>query len=730
MGLGPTGTRRGIGHVVGAVLLAGTFHPHPLRAQRPTITIRFTATPPVIDGLVDDPAWQDAPAIENLTQSSPLELEAATERTVIRLLQDADHLYIGVTAYDSTPEGIVATQMERDRNLDPDDRVELVLDTFHDRRNAYFFQIGPGGSKGDALITNNGSSFDKDWDTIWEGKARITSEGWSAEFAIPFKSISFDPVGDTWGFNITRIIKRKRETDRWSEPRQNSGLFTIADAGDLTALSGMEQGIGLDFVPFFVGKGLKEHQTDREYLRGETGFDLFYKVTPGLTASLTVNTDFAETEVDDRQINLTRFPLFFPEKRDFFLQDKGIFEFGGIRRSPLPFFSRRIGLADGEEIPLIAGLRLTGRSGPYNVGILDVQTDEATIGGEGDRRQVGDKNLSVVRVSRNVLEQSQVGFITTRGDPTESGINALGGVDFTYRTSSFLDDRNLRMDLFGMTTTTSGPGGDGPSLGGTLRYPNDEIDLLLAFTHVNEEFDPGLGFVERKDMNRYEGEFELKPRLNTWVRRLEFGFNPVFVTDTGNHLETRELALRPIEVELDSGDRLRTEIENVRDILDEPFEIHDGIEIPVGTHDDSRYTVSVSASDKRPVSGRLRSTFGTFFTGKRTDWVAAIDARPSKHLTLSFENEENIVRLEEGSFTTRILRTRAQISFTPEISWNNFIQFDNDSDTVGMNSRFRWILTPGRELKLVLNKSWDRKGSDLRPLDTRLTFKAEYTVRF
>lgn len=688
----------------------------------PSLLARRTETPPKIDGLLDEPIWDEAPTIANLTQVEPVEGAEPTEPTEVKILYDSDFLYIGIHARDSEPHRIVATQMERDRDLDPDDRIELILDTFLDRRNAFFFQISPGGSQGDALISGNGNAFDKDWDGIWQGRAAVVETGWTAEFEIPFKTLSFDPDRDRWGFNLTRILKRKRETSRWATPRLTSGLFTIGDAGTLTGLSGLEQGLGLDVVPFVLGTNFRDRENGRRFLRGDAGFDVFYRITPGLQASLTVNTDFAETEVDSRRVNLTRFPLFFPEKRDFFLQDKGIFDFGGIRRSPLPFFSRRIGLADDGEIPLLAGVRLTGRAGPYNIGVLDVQT-----GREGD---IDGKNLFVTRISRNVLEQSQVGIIATRGNPTESGLNTLGGADFTYRTSTLFGNKNLRLDAYAMGTATSGSGGDGEAYGVTLRYPNDQIDSRFFFEHIDREFNPALGFVRRKGIRSYTYDFRWRPRLYSKIRRLTFGFNPRFVTDTGNHLETKELEFTPFGIELESGDRLDTEISAMREVLDEPFEIQDDLSIPEGTYDFTRYVATLESGNQRPYSGRTRFSWGTFFSGKRFDWLVAIDARPSRYVTLSFENEENRVRLDEGSFTTRILRARANFTFNPDISWNNFVQFDNESESLGLNSRLRWIFTPGRELKLVLNQAWERAGRDLAPLATKLTAKIEYTLRF
>src|SRR6185503_12292099 len=306
--------------------------------------------PPRIDGLLDDAAWQLATPIGELTQLEPELGVPCSEKSDIRFAHDDHNLYMMVRCFDREPDRIVNTTRTRDALLEVDDRVEIVFDTFHDRRNAFFFQINAGGSKGDALITNNGANFNKPWDGIWDGAARIDEQGWSAELALPFKTLNFADGQETWGFNVMRYIGRKREEARWANPSRDQSLFNIYRAGDLAGLSGIRQGIGLDVIPFFVSHWRNERESENKTLVGEPGFDLFYKLIPSLTFSLTVNTDFAETEVDERQINLTRFPLFFPEHRDFFLQDAGVFEFGlnnsgvGGDTAVIPFFSRRIGL--------------------------------------------------------------------------------------------------------------------------------------------------------------------------------------------------------------------------------------------------------------------------------------------------------------------------------------------------------------------------------------------------
>ncbi|MEQ8765013.1 MAG: DUF5916 domain-containing protein [Planctomycetota bacterium] len=679
------------------------------------------AEPPRLDGLLDDAVWLEAEPLVDFYQVLPIEGAEPSESTEVRIVYTEDALYIGTMCHDPEPEKIVATQMARDADLDPDDRIELFLDTFLDRRNAFYFQISPGGSIGDALFSN-AEGFNKRWDGIWWGEARILENGWSCEIEIPFKTLSFDPSKDSWGFNIAREIKRKGERIRWSNPLRSSRFFRVAEGGTIRGFEDLRQGIGLDVVPYGLMKTVHDDRTGRDFLRGDFGGDLFYRVTPSLQASLTLNTDFAEAEVDERQVNLTRFPLFFPERRDFFLQDASIFSFGGISRSPLPFFSRRIGLVSGEEVPIWAGAKLTGRVGDFNLGVLDVQT--------GEEDGLDPKNLFVTRVSRNVLEESSVGMIFTRGRPAENGENALAGLDFTYRTGELFGEKNFQIDLWGMGTSTSGAGGDGSAAGLTADFPNDQIDVGFEVQLIGDDFNPELGFVQRTGVNLYGLDLEYKPRPETWIRQFTFGFFPDWTTLSNNDLDTRSLALVPFAVELETGDELELRVTSLFERFYQDFEIQDGVIVPADDYEYTRYEARFESSNRRPLSLILFAADGTFLSGRRTDFEVGFEWRPSRYFTIGFEQEENRVSLDEGSFTTRILRGRLDVAFDPRLTWRNFVQYDNVSDDISLNSRVRWIIDPGSELFVVLNQGWRRRGHEIAPFRTDVTVKLVWTFRF
>jgi len=677
--------------------------------------------PPRIDGVLDDEAWNLAKPLGELRQVEPVAVSRPSERTEVRLLRDGSSIYLGLWCFDSDPSEIRANQARRDANLDPDDRVELLFDPFLDRRNAFWFQIGAAGSKGDALITRNGSQFNKQWDTIWYGEARVTDEGWFAEIELPAASINFDPEAGVWGFNLRRLIRRRNEEARWATPTPKIRFFSVANAGTLHGLDGLEQGIGIDLKPFGVLDYTHPSGGVGEDLDPDAGLDLFYRVTPAVKLSLSVNTDFAETEVDDRLVNLTRFPLFFPEKRDFFLEDSGAFVFGS-GTDVIPFFSRRIGLGEnGEEVPLRVATKLTGQTNRYSFGFLDVQTDS-----QGD---LGGRNLSAGRFSRNVLEQSDVGVIFTRGDPLDRGRDATLGADVNLRTDEFLGDDNLRFSTFVLGTEGDGSASDGLAYRAVLDYPNDEVDLMASYEVIEDGFDPALGRVRRTGIKRYRGSFAWRPRLHSAVRQLDFRFGPELFTDAANDTESVDVFVRPFGIELESGDRFDVDVHHRREVLDEDFEITDDVTIDQGAFTFTRYGASFETSEKRPVSLRGSWTGGEFFDGKRDDYTLELGTRFGERADVNLDYELNDVRLDDGDFRVHVARVRLNLQFGPELSWASFFQYDNQSDQLGLNSRVWWIPRPETELFLVLNQGWEVDSGAFSPLESQVTLKIGYTLR-
>jgi hypothetical protein len=423
---------------------------------QPEIKAGFTSSPPVFDGLVNEAIWQNAAIIDELYQREPNPGDAVSEKTEFYFLYDKDNLYVGIHCYDD-PEGITAKELARDVSLGDDDRVQIILDTYLDGRSGYWFQIGPRGSIGDALVNENGKDFNKSWDGLWDGKAKITENGWDAEMVIPFKTMGFKKDNSTWGLKLIRYIKRKSEASYWPATTLDANKFQVSDAGRISGLTGITQGIGLDIVPYLTtGVSKKQYLESTGVLSG--GFDAFYHLTPSLKAAITVNTDFAQTEVDEKQINLTRFSLFFPEKRDFFLDGANFFTFGitGDNENPqstqmIPFFSRRIGLdAGGNPVAIKYGGKFTGKIGNWNMGVLHIN----------DNNQWDNPGYTVARISRNLGEQSSIGFIGTNGNAFSDLENSLAGVDLRLSSSHFSGNKNIAYNIYGLKTFTRGLSGN------------------------------------------------------------------------------------------------------------------------------------------------------------------------------------------------------------------------------------------------------------------------------
>ena len=725
--------------------------------HRPSITALRVEDPPVLDGRMDDAAWKNAQVSSPLRQEEPDEGSPATERTEFRVVYTSRALYIGLWCFDREPEKIIARLMTRDAPMPKDDAIGIALDTFLDRRNGYWFMINPNGAQEDALITNN-TGVNDDWDTVWSVATRIDSEGWKAEIELPFTSLSFNPESEVWGINVARHIRRKQEWDRWSRPLQNLDTSQVSEAGYLRGLRGLEQGLGLEFTPYAITKFRDEREEDDTDLLMDIGGDLRYRITPNLSLSLSYNTDFAETEIDKPQINLSRFPIKYPEKRDFFLQDAGIFNFGrnsGRRRGPspsgrssepIPFFSRTVGLdPDRRPRPILAAAKVTGRIGKYNIGLLDAFVD--------DYNQLPGSNVFAGRVSRNILEQSSVGIIATHGDPNSGNDDFLVGTDLGLRTSDFLGGQVLQANLWILNnwagneeTDDEDEGADPPaeeeytddrlSFGGNIEFPNDLYSAGLQFFQVGEDFDPALAFVPRKGVRAYISEFSYKPRPRDFYnfRQFQFYYSNTFLTDLNDELESANHSLYPMYFELNSGDRFWSKASYEHEALDEPYlasgSEEEGIEIPIGDYWWPSYTVGIDTSSKRLVEFELSYGFGGYYDGDRSSWQTEISVRPSKHFSVRAEYELHSISLPQGDFKERLASIKTRFSLSPQLNWSNLLLYENEDEKLGFQSRVHWEYEPGSNMYLVLNQGIDRNHGRLRWTESNLAFKIGLSLRF
>ena len=634
-----------------------------------------------IDGVLDEPIWSSAPKIGNLIQRQPVPGKTPTKETAVTLLYDQDNLYIGVVAYDSQPQRVIGTQMARDTSLGSDDRIEILLDTFRDQRNAFYFATNPSGALVDGLTFANGE-LNTDWDAIWHVRTRRTERGWSAEFAIPFKSLNF-PAGRTvWGFNFSRNIYRKLEDVRWSGARLETQFLQVSEAGEITNLEGLAQGIGLDLRPFIAGNAFHFGDTGEDDFNGEPGLDLFYSMTPSLKLTGTFNTDFGETEVDSRQINLQRFSLFFPEKRAFFLEDAGVFSFastgpgtpGGIPSAGAdvyPFFSRRIGLLEGEEVPIDAGAKLTGKVRRTDLGVLAVRTGELTDVVEG-------KNLFVGRIKQNLFRQSYAGIIFTGGDPASGQSGETYGADLRLTTSRFLGgSRNLDVNAYAVRSVNAGRSSQDWSYGFSARYPNDRFDAQVVFREMQANFDPALGFVQRDNVQLLRVAASYNPRPSSFLNIQQMSHDVFYTRFTrldNNQVESWDLYIAPLDWHFNSGDNLHAllDINPTYERLFEPFEISPGVVLPPDEYRFTRFKSVLSTAARRRLSGSLNVGWGNFWSGKAEEVSISITYKLPPRFTISLRTNQTFARLPEGDFTARIVTSNINYSASPRLSFFNF----------------------------------------------------------
>ncbi|MFC1840254.1 DUF5916 domain-containing protein [Thermodesulfobacteriota bacterium] len=725
----------------------------PLYAEEiPDAVVRELSEEIKVDGILDESSWKEVPGIDSLTQVEPHQFEVPTERTKVWFAYNKDALYIAVFCEDRNPEQIVATEMVRDAHLDDNDNIEIVLDTYHDRRNAYLFSTNAVGAIVDGRITENHFP-SMDWDGIWNVRTHSTDKGWSAEFEIPFKTIGFNPDISTWGFNISRYLTRNREISRWASPSLDVEIFHVERAGTISGINEATQGIGLDVKLYgIVGfsrdiidstRITEDYDTNLDY---DGGADIFYRITSNLVSITTINTDFAETEVDARQVNLTRFPLFFPEKRAFFLEDAGIFEFAktppmgppdqNMGGDIIPFFSRRIGLVFGSEVPIRVGQKFTGKVGRFDVGLLGVRTGSLGASETMIGQSVESQDLSVGRVKANFLKQSYIGAIFTYGDPTGLTTNRMAGIDFKLATSNFLNkNKNLSLVLFGSKTHTSNLEDSDSAYGGTISYPNDFIEAELKWMKIGENYNPALGFVPRGGIRVSSVTAEVSPRPKfKYIRQMAFEFAySDYYNLAKQSWESKELRLNPIRLNLESGEFLGYDYTYNKEQLFDNWMINPrlGVTLSPGVYSFGAHKFFFMTFPGRPLSLMTDFGFGDFYSGTRREFHGELTWRKDRHLNTSILFNKNWIKLPEGNFNTSLVMCRVSYSFTPLITLTNFVQYDTESRNVGLQSRLRWIMEPGKEFFFVLNHNWQENVTFDRYEDqTRFRIKFNYTFRF
>ncbi|WP_310571359.1 DUF5916 domain-containing protein [Gemmatimonas sp.] len=688
-----------------------------------------------LDGRLDEAMWAAADSIGALTEIEPVAGRMPAGRTVVRVLRDEDQLVIGVRADDPNPDGIVSFARERDNSLANEDHIKIVLDTYLDGRSGYVFAVNPNGARYDALISGDGEN--ANWDAVWDAAAARTATGWSAEIVIPVRSLQFASGLTTWGFNVQRRVQRLLENDRWASPVRDFKITQTFRAGRLTDLPAFALGLGLSVRPSLMGAtGVPAPGAMRRDER-DLSLDITQTLGASTLAALTVNTDFAETEVDTRRTNLTRFPIVFPEKRTFFLQGADIFDFGlSLGDDVRPFFSRRIGLLNGNEVPIRAGVKVTGRGNGANFGGIALRTGDLPLATSSGTTLPSTANtLGVLRYKQNLGRESTVGMIGTLGDPTGRADSWMAGLDATYQTSRFHGNKNLAMGVWGLQTDRAGLTGEKTAWGAKIDYPNDLWQISATFKRIGDGFDPSLGFVPRAaaQIITFTSNFVPRPRgrvAGLRVRQMVNEFQPRVVTDLNGKWESYRIFMAPVNWRLESGDRFELNVNPTGERLAAPFTIAPGVTIPVGAYHWYRYRLEGGLAAKRRLSGQATWWFGSFYSGTLNEIILTTAWKPSSLINLEVNGTRNIGRLREGGFTQDLVGTRVRINVSPNLQLNSYAQYDNQSDTFGANTRIRWTFSPLGDLFIVYNHNLrhDINGDTGLPYGTGL--QTDPTARY
>ncbi len=680
-----------------------------------------------IDGILDEQAWAQAEAIQDLTMIEPVQGGRPTGRTRVRVLANARGIVFGVECDDPNPRGIVSYTKQRDGEMSSEDHIEIVLDPFLDGRSGYVFWVNPLGARYDALINPESGDTNSNWDGIWEAATRRTDNGWTAEIRIPIQTLSFKRGATTWHFNIQRRIQRLQETERWASPQRDFKITQVSRAGLLTNLPEFDLGVGLSVRPaVVVGGGVPLPNAAFE---NDThgSLDVTQRLGANLLASASINTDFAETEVDTRQTNLTRFELYYPEKRTFFLEGADIFQFGpGLGTDVVPFFSRTIGLVDGQPVPILAAGKVNGRVGSTNVGALVART--GTEDGVAPAATMG-----VVRVKQNVFRESSVGMIATFGDPTGLTGSWLTGADFTYQTSRFSGDKNFLVGIWGSVMERSDLRGDKTATGFKVGYPNDLWNVSFSARRVGDGYQPSLGFVPRPGVYSYDLEGEFDPRPHFWnIRQMFNEFQVSAVTDLHGQWESYSVFTAPVNWRFESGDRVEFNWAPAGDNVPEPFEIAAGVVIPPGPYHWTRYRLEAGTAVKRRLSGQATWRFGSFYDGDLDTYQLTLAWNPAALLTLSFSGEHDEGRLKEGNFTATLVGTKVKFNVSPNLDISSFVQYDTASGSIGTNSRLRWTFRPVGDLFVIYNHNVRDLGAPVGWVkdSNQLLVKLQYAFRY
>lgn len=659
------------------------------------IVAQKISVPIVLDGLLNEPVWKLCKPIDDFLQQEPIPGKAASFKTEVYALYDDKNLYIGVMCYDPEPSKIIARELKTDGNLRGDDNFTLLFDTFNDKKSAYWFGTNPLGMRDDALLSGmDFRGFNEDWNGIWDVRAAITDSGWSIEFIFPFSTFKFhDRDEQVWGVNFQRQIRRLNEQVLWSGVGLNLGMFKLAYAGTLKGIEGIKRGDPVYIKPF-ISMGFEQSEEEKIRLF-KPGLDIKYGITQNLSLDLTFNTDFSQVESDRMKINLTRFPLFLPEKRDFFLENSSIFDYTfGFRNNV--FYSRRIGLSDEGEVPVIAGARLVGRINKTELGFLNVQT--------ASKKEIPTTNYTVARVKYDLLKESYAGFIITN-KISKSGFNRVYGGDFNFTLTNFWDDQTIVVGGGAVKSDETNGGKQSLATKFFISYPNDLINSFFSYRNVQKDFNPEMGFFFRTGFKSLTYRLGINPRINFYgIKKLNFEvIESDIYWNKNNELSTVNLSFSPLGFTTNAEDRFGIQIQRNFDYVEEPFTIFDTTVIPRGKYWFNIYAAGIQTARGRKFFGGFELITGNYYNGKINSFQSSLTFLFSKHLTISGDLEINKLIFSNATMLTKEFGARIRYDFTTMIYTSIFTQWNNELKELNINYRFNWQPKIGSNIYLVFN---------------------------
>jgi hypothetical protein len=700
------------------------------------INIEQTQSEILIDGLLSDEEWKNASFQKHFLQREPVYGEETSEETQVALLRDEDNLYLAVKCYDSSSPDIIANEMRRDARIDSDDFFEIVFDTFHDQRNGYYFIINPNGVKRDATLGDEGKSYNPDWDGIWDCKTQISDEGWFAEIAIPWKTLRFDSKRDPlWGINFARMIRRKNEHVFWqliSRDAGRLGLFRLSQAGELRGLSNLQSGGTIDFLPYLLGGLVKDVDLKSPSSQvKQVGLDATFAVTSNINLKISWNTDFAQVESDQEQVNLTRFSLYFPEKREFFLDGADIFNFGSVSRRRSSggdgseninlFYSRSIGILEEHQQPILGGMKLLGKIGSFQFGFLNMQTegfdaveeDEDT--GENIDVKYRGSNYSIFRIKKDIFKRSSIGVMLLNKHHNNSQYyNRSGGIDAIFPlTETFTISGNIAATT---DLVRKAVGINNRNIAGkfALDYNSDLWQFKASHVSIQEDFNAEMGFIPRTNIRKTSTEVEYAPRPNnsSTIRQYHYQIQYDYLTNQQNRQLENDIKA-DIRIDFQNSSRIGLGLNYKSEFIDELWEVRENLFIPVGTYRGLGSFAWVMTDDSKDISARIMSGYGNYYTGKRFGFSPSFVLKNIGRFRADINFGYDHVQLPDGSFDIRTVGSRIYFFLSTNLYIKAYLQWKddkkaNDGNRIALsNILFRWIYRPGSDVYLVYNEGWD-----------------------